>query len=116
MTETEQSIRESLLNTLAFLASESQQSDFAAKVDYKVYQDEFACWWFDTFYPDDPGAKAMFSESELEALRFFSNIFDKATRALQNRPLSIQDLQSTDEWRQVVVSAKHAKTEVQGAA
>jgi hypothetical protein len=56
MNETETNIRQSLLSTLSFLSSEAQQREFAAKVPYKSYAGEFACWWFDTFYPDEPEA------------------------------------------------------------
>jgi len=35
------SIRENLLTTLGFFASEAEQRDFANKVHYDSYQDEF---------------------------------------------------------------------------
>lgn len=116
MNEAERSIRDSLIHTLRFLASEVQQAEFAAKVHYDVYQDEFACWWFDTFYPDEPEATAMFSDAELKTLRDFSSIFGHATNELKNLPMSIQALQATRQWASVVAGALEATAKLQGAA
>lgn len=108
MTETEANIRESLLTTLSFLASETQQREFAAKVYYATYHDEFACWWFDTFYPEEPSALQMFSPSQLAALKAFSGTFEKNLDALGDEPLKIDQLQAKSEWKTVVASAQVA--------
>jgi hypothetical protein len=104
--EAEANIRESLLNTLSFLASEAQQREFAAEVFYASYQDEFACWWFDTFYPDEPSALAMFNSRQLSALTAFSQVFDRNLETIGDEVLTIDQLQSKPEWQAVVASAK----------
>jgi hypothetical protein len=99
MTETQQNIRDSLLTTLAFLASESQQKEFAAKVHYDSYEDEFACWWFDTFFPDEPDALEMFTSKQLAALEAFSSAFDECLREVGCEARTIEQLQARIEWR-----------------
>jgi hypothetical protein len=108
MTKTEATIRESLLNTLSFLSSTSQQREFASKVPYDSYAGEFACWWFDTFYPDEPTAAVMFDPTELLALRAFSENFDRNLTALSDEGFSIDELQATAEWKAIVESARTA--------
>ncbi|MDM0015826.1 hypothetical protein QTH87_25530 [Variovorax sp. J22P168] len=108
MTEFEATIRESLLTTLSFLSSISQQREFASKVPYDSYAGEFAHWWFDTFYPDEPNASVMFDPRELLALRAFSEDFDRNITALSDEGLSIEELQATAEWKAIVESARTA--------
>ena len=93
MTETESNIRESLLSTLSFLASKEEQIAFAAKVYYASYQVEFACWWFDTFYPEEPNSLVMFSEKQLAILKAFTLAFGTNIEALGSAEMSIEDLQ-----------------------
>jgi hypothetical protein len=115
MTEAEASIRESLLNTLSFLASETQQREFAAKVFYASYQDEFACWWFDTFYPDEPSALHMFIETQLAILRSFSEVFDRNLTQLGDGELPVEQLLQKSEWQAVVASARTTSAQLASA-
>lgn len=115
MTETLKDIRASLLTTLAFLASERQQREFAAKVPYASYQGEFACWWFDTFFPDEPEALEMFDLKQLDALRHFSAAFDSCLQAVGNGELSIESLLALDEWQTLISRAQQTLVEVQDA-
>ncbi len=108
MTESETSIRESLLSTLSFLASETKQQEFASKVFYQDYLGEFACWWFDTFYPDEPSTATMFEPNHVTALLSFSNEFERSIDALDSDGLTMPQLQSTVEWQNVVQAAKDA--------
>ena len=73
MNTPEDDIKESILRTLSFLASKDQQRKFAEKVYYDVYQDEFACWWFDTFFPEEH----IFSKDKKAILSDFSKKFDR---------------------------------------
>ncbi len=116
MTDAEKSIRDSLLTTLEFLASEDQQLDFASKIHYEAYQDEFTCWWLDDFFPNAPEAHSMFSGRELEALRAFSSILERSTQPLEGCRLSIEALQSTNQWKSVVAGAKDAVAKLRNAA
>ena len=115
MTEAEASIRESLLNTLSFLASKTQQREFASKVFYASYQDEFACWWFDTFHPNEPNAPRMFNEAQLTILRSFSAIFDRAIVKLGDCERTIEQLLQEPEWQSVVTSAGEASAQLASA-
>lgn len=112
MTESEANIRESLLNTLSFLSSTAKQREFATKVPYLCYASEFACWWFDTFYRDEPNASAMFGATELRALRAFSEDFDRTLADFSDEGLSIEQLQATAEWKAIVESARAASREL----
>ena len=116
MTEAEASIRESLLSTLSFLASASEQRDFAAKVTYSVYQDEFACWWFDTFYPEDSSIRHIFSPDQLRILVTFSKTLEQALMPLEEKQLTIHQLQATDEWQTIVASANEARSKLEATA
>jgi hypothetical protein len=116
MTEAEASVRESLLSTLSFLASVSEQREFAAKVTYSVYQDEFACWWLDTFYPEDLSVRHIFSPDQMEILVAFSKTFEQALTSLEGRPLTIHQLQATDEWQTIIASANEARSKIEAAA
>ena len=108
MTEAETNIRQSLLDTLLFLASEEAQREFSKKRHYAAYQGEFACWWFDTFFPDEPDALRMFSGSELAILQEFSASFDQTLTAIGMSPLSIEELLAKVEWKTMVAEARKA--------
>ena len=115
MTEVEANIRESLLNTLSFLASEAKQREFAARVFYASYQSEFACWWFDTFYPEEPSALNMFSSPQLAILKSFSETFDRNLVALGYGDHTLEDLLQKPEWRAVVSGAQAASAQFANA-
>ena len=104
MNKPEDDIRESLLNTLHFLASEKEQQEFAKKVYYDTYHDEFACWWLDTFSPEDN----IFNKEHLSILTEFSEILDTNTELLGNHKQTIEQLQKQPEWQSIVTSAKNA--------
>ena len=116
MTTAETSIRESLLGTLSFLASVSEQREFAAKVRYDVYQDEIAHWWFDAFFPDDALTCRIFRPSQLEALVAFSEVFDRVGASLDGKVLTMEQLQATQEWQRIVTSANEALDRIKSAA
>ena len=105
MTESEQSIRESLLNTLAFLSSVERQLQFAREVSYPSYQDEFACWWFDTFLPEEQSALNMFTRDQLDVLKCFSETFERESATVGSGPLSINELLASQAWGRVIESA-----------
>lgn len=115
MAETLEDIRTSLLTTLAFLASEKQQREFAAKVPYASYHGEFACWWFDTFFPNEPEALEMFKLKQLDALRHFSAAFDRCLQAVGNDALSIESLLALAEWQTLISRAQQTLVEVKDA-
>ena len=108
MTETEANIRKSLLDTLRFLASEAAQREFAEQKHYASYHGEFACWWFDTFFPNEPSAMRMFTEDEFGVLSVFSDRFDKNLKTIGLAPLPIGDLLAKKEWGAVIESAREA--------
>ena len=115
MTESQENIRSSLMSTLSFLASEAQQQEFASKVYYACYKDEFACWWFDNFLPDEPGATEIINVKQLAALREFSTEFDLCLENLGSEQMTIQQLQAHPEWQLLVLKAKKALSEVENA-
>ncbi|WP_426663217.1 hypothetical protein [Rhodanobacter aciditrophus] len=115
MTEAETNIRESLLSTLLFLASETQQREFAAKVFYASYSDEFASWWFDTFCPDEPSALHMFSEVQLATLRSFSATFDRNLAELRDGERTIEQLLQEPRWQSIVTSSRTTLAQLVGA-
>ena len=117
MTEAQEDIRSSVLTTLSFLASEAQQQEFASKVYYACYQDEFACWWYDdTCYdPDEPGVLEMFTAEQLAALRVFSTTFDLCSEALGSGLMTIQQLQAKVEWQSIVLKAKETLLKFENA-
>jgi hypothetical protein len=115
MTDAEANIRESLISTLQFLGSEEMQIEFAAKVPYRTYQDEFACWWFDTFFPEDQSTSHMFTENQLNELKTFSLAFNSSLSTLNDGDLSIQQLLAKPQWQSVILSAKKALSLVQNA-
>jgi hypothetical protein len=115
MTETEANVRESLLKTLSFLASEPQQREFAERVSYASYQGEFACWWFDTFFPDEPSALHMFTAPQLTILKSFSEVFERNFEALGNAELPLVELHHRPEWRAIVCAAREASAKLAGA-
>ncbi len=103
---TETNVRESLLDTLSFLASEERQLDFASKVFYEAYQEEWACWWFDAFSWEDSVALNIFSPSQLALVKQFTKAFDYALdRIGVNRRLTIAQLQAKPEWKTLVAKA-----------
>lgn len=106
MTETQKNIRASLIDTLTFLASEPKQTEFAAKVHYDSYQGEFACWWFDTFSPDEPDVLEMFTSEQLDALRAFSGAFDECLRKVGFEAQTIEQLQARIEWQSLTSKAE----------
>jgi len=116
MTEAESNIRESLLDTLSFLASETKQREFAATVFYTSYQDEFAFWWFDTFHPDEPSALRMFNEAQLTILRSFSESFDGNLVELSDGERTIGQLLQESEWQCVVATARTTLAQFASAA
>lgn len=115
MTEALEDIRASLLTTLAFLASETHQREFAVKVPYASYQGEFACWWFDTFISGEPEALEMFNLKQLNALSHFSATFDHCLQAVGNGALSIESLLARAEWQTLISTAQQTLVEVQDA-
>ena len=116
VTETEVNIRESLLSTLSFLASPTQQAAFAAKVPYASYEGEFACWWFDTFFPEAPNARAMFTAEQLAELVAFSELFNHSLKVLLAETRSFEALQTHSEWKAVVAAAQRAHSVVTATA
>ena len=104
MNKPEDDIKGSLLNTLHFLASEEEQQEFAKKVNYEAYQDEFACWWFDTFYPEEH----IFNKEQNSILIEFSETLCKNIELLGSNKLTIEQLQKQPEWQLIVASAKNA--------
>lgn len=115
MTEAQQNIRESLLTTLSFLASIEEQRKFASKVFYSSYQDEFACWWFDNFLPDEPGAAEMFTPLQLVVLREFSRMFDTCLESIGSVVMDIDSLLQSSEWQALVAKAKETSLKVTNA-
>ena len=103
------------MTTLSFLASEAQQQEFASKVYYSSYQDEFACWWFDDFLPDEPDAVEMFTTEQLAALRVFSTTFDLCSETLGNEQMTMQQLQAKAEWQSIVSKAKETLLKFENA-
>jgi len=116
MTEAEANICRSLLDTLLFLASESAQREFAKKRHYASYQGEFACWWFDTFFPEEPSTLQMFTGNELVILRAFSESFDGTLTAIGMAPLSIEELLAKPEWKTMVAMASETCVQLSIAA
>jgi len=115
MTEHEASLRESLISTLEFLASEQMQREFAEKVFYRSYQDEFACWWFDTFFPEDQSTTHMFNEHQIAELKQFSSIFDANLCTINDEYMPIEQLLANPQWKEVVESAQKAIASIQNA-
>jgi hypothetical protein len=115
MDESDQSIRSALLSTLAFLASAEEQRGFAQKVEYEDYEGEFACWWFDEFYPDEPRALAMFTSGQLAALREFSAVFEACHTSLAHESFSIDQLLANSEWRAVIARARETLDRIEHA-
>ena len=115
MTEAHENIRASLLNTLSFLASQTQQQEFAAKVFYDSYQDEFACWWFDTFFPNEQDALEMFTAKQIAILRRFTNAFENCLKTLGSGPLRIEQLHAKAEWQSLIVEAQATVSDVENA-
>jgi hypothetical protein len=115
MTEAQQSIREALLTTLSFLASADKQREFASKVFYSSYQDEFACWWFDDFLPDEPGATEMFTPRQLVVLREFSCKFDSCLESIGAVVMDINSLLQSSEWQALIAKAKETSLKVTNA-
>jgi hypothetical protein len=115
MTEAQENIRESLITTLMFLASETKQQEFAAKVPYASYQGEFACWWFDTFFPEEPGASEMFTPRQLVALNSFSATFDDCLKVVGNETFTIEQLQALTVWKGLIARARVALLEINDA-
>jgi hypothetical protein len=113
MAESQENIRSSLMSTLSFLASEAQQQEFASKVYYGCYQGEIACWWFDTFFPDEPSATEMFTVKQLISLRAFSTAFDTCLESLGYEQMTIQQLQAHPEWKLLVLKAKTTLSELE---
>ena len=106
MTKSEVNIRDSLLSTLSFLASEQEQLEFASNTYYKDFVGEFACWWFDTFYPEEQSAGAMFSLNQINLLRHFSDVFKRGVDAIDSDGLSMMQLQNEVEWQAVMSAAR----------
>lgn len=115
MDESGVNIRNHQLDTLYFLSSEAEQREFASKVFYPEYQSEFACWWFDMFYPDKPDSLEMYSMSELEILKRFSTVFDECLDALGFEDMTIEQLQATTAWKAIVSAATVACADLKGA-
>lgn len=108
MNEAEKSIRDGLVGTLEFLSSPPQQREFAANVHYDSYDDEFACWWLDEFYPDEPIAKQMFTSKQLQILVKFTQLFESNLAVLGVEKRSIEELHGTPEWQMIVHAAEEA--------
>ena len=104
------------MDTLAFLASPEEQRSFAAKVHYDDYVGEFACWWFDSFLPDNPLSRGRYSAAEFEALVAFSASLDKHLAALPTRPRSIDELLAEPIWALVVREASRTLNSVSSSA
>jgi hypothetical protein len=115
LTEDEESIRQSTVHILSFLASVSEQRKFAAKVTYACYQDEFACWLDGVFVPEDPKTLNMFNAEQFEVLKEFSDFFYEAGSELDGVPLTIEQLQSKTAWQRIVARANEALTHFQDA-
>src|SRR3546814_13436318 len=88
-----------LRSTLDFLASPQKQQEFAAKVPYRSYHGEFACWWLDEFYPAERLIADNFSPQQNWALRRLSSCLDRCTFQLGSSEMTIHELQRTTEWR-----------------
>ena len=106
MTESDRNIRDSLLSTLKFLSSTDEQRSFAEEVRYEDYEGEFACWWFDTFYPDEPRSSVMFDVEQLAALREFTATFEASHLALGRQSFSINQLLARGEWQTLMTKAR----------
>jgi hypothetical protein len=103
--ESDTNLRQSTLDTLAFLASSEQQRAFAAKVYYEDYVGEFTCWWFDSFLPDNALSRRRYSPKEFDALLAFSAVFERRIRALGQRSRSIDELLAEPAWQLVIRDA-----------
>src|SRR3546814_4878114 len=86
-----------LRSTLDFLASPQKQQEFAAKVPYRSYHGEFACWWLDEFYPAERLIADNFSPQQNWALRRLSSCLDRCTFQLGSSELTIHELQRRSE-------------------
>jgi len=115
MTEDEADIRESLIKTLEFLGSEKMQIEFANKVFYNTYHDEFACWWFDTFLPENQFIRNMFTQNQINELKTFSLVFDACLSTFNDGDLPMQKLLENPQWQTVISSANKALASVQNA-
>ncbi len=108
-------LRDSLLKTLAFLASDQQQTEFGSRGYTYVYQDEFACWWFDTYILDDERYLRIFSKPQLEALKRFSGEFEHILAAIGSKRIEMASLLVLPEWRKLIDAARRTEAEVRGA-
>lgn len=106
MDDAAKDFRESKIGILGFLASQSAQRDFAAKVSYDDYSSEFCCWWFDDFHPESSLFQTAFSSAEIKVLSEFTEKVDRIGLRLGQKNRSIGELLSCAEWQAVVTSAQ----------
>jgi hypothetical protein len=90
---------------LEFISSDSEQSDFAAKVPYENYSEEFYEWWFEDWNSDDRLFKRAFNLEEMGLLIDFSDLWKKQESKFCHN-MSIKELLQNPEWRQVMAVAK----------
>ena len=73
MDGTMKQFRESRIEIVEFLASYTEQLEFASEVFYKDYAEEFYEWWFEDWGDCDKYFLESFGSEEMEALIHFSN-------------------------------------------
>src|SRR3546814_11668998 len=100
-----------LRSTLDFLASPQKQQEFAAKVPYRSYHGEFACWWLDESYPAERLIADNFSPQQNWALRRLSSCLDRSTFQMGSSAMTNHDMPRTHESHEVSRNAQRTRHE-----
>ncbi|MDH5445316.1 MAG: hypothetical protein OEY52_07150 [Gammaproteobacteria bacterium] len=105
MSEITNQFRESRIEIVKFIASESEQREFAKNVAYKNYAEEFFEWWFEEWDPKEQMFKQAFNSQELELLVGFSETWESLDPQFCHN-MTINELLSNSAWVEVITKAK----------
>jgi hypothetical protein len=97
--------RNSKIDVLRFLASDTDQCEFARRAYYEDYASEFLCWWLDEFIPDSELFVSAFSAAEIKILQRLSSDLEVLNQNLGTSIRTMAQLQGEPDWRKVMAAA-----------
>jgi hypothetical protein len=114
-----QTIRKNLIGFLRLLSSESEQVAYQKNVPYVNVSVELLGMWFsDLYFPEDPVLSSCFTQSELDAMARFNELYSDKRPALPylerqpgiRHPAELEEWLRSPLWREVMAEAGRALT------
>jgi len=94
---------------LQLLASAERQIEYERNVpNVRITAELVEVWFSQTYHPADPGFRSSFSDSELETLAKFNDVFDRHVNLLPNSRGTVQTWLVDSAWKEIMGAASDA--------